>query len=43
VVKSKRLAEFLEALSNERLTTREKLDALSAIWKKERRRSARSN
>jgi hypothetical protein len=42
VVKSKRLAEFLEALSNERLTSREKLDALSAIWKKERRRSARS-
>ena len=26
VVKSKRLAEFLEALSNERLTSREKLD-----------------
>ncbi len=43
VVKSKRLAEFLEALSNERLTSREKLDALSAIWKKERRRSARSS
>ena len=41
VAKSKRLAEFLEALANERLTTREKLNALSAIWKKERRRASR--
>ncbi len=39
VVKSKRLAEFLEALSNERLNRRDKLNILLAIWKKERRAS----
>lgn len=39
VVKSKRLAEFLEALSDERLTKRDKLNTLFAIWKKERRAS----
>ncbi|MDN5881597.1 MAG: hypothetical protein L0H37_04415, partial [Nitrosospira sp.] len=37
VAKSKRLAEFLEALANERLTRRDKLNILLAIWKKERR------
>ncbi|MEO6823315.1 MAG: hypothetical protein ABI167_01045 [Nitrosospira sp.] len=39
VVKSKRLAELLEALSNERLNRRDKLNILLAIWKKERRAS----
>lgn len=39
VVKSKRLAEFLEALSDERLTKRDKLNTLLTIWKKERRAS----
>ena len=42
VVKSKRLAEFLEALSNERLNRRDKLSILLAIWKKERRASRHS-
>ena len=37
VVKSKRLADFLETLSNERLTRREKLKFFLDIWKKERR------
>jgi hypothetical protein len=41
VVKSKRLAEFLEALANERLSARDKVNALSTIWKKERRRPSR--
>lgn len=39
VVKSKRLAEFLEALADERLTRRDKLNTLLTIWKKERRAS----
>lgn len=39
VVKSKRLAEFLETLSDERLTKRDKLNTLFTIWKKERRAS----
>jgi hypothetical protein len=39
VVKSKRLAEFLEALADERLTKRDKLNTLFTIWKKERRAS----
>lgn len=43
VVKSKRLAEFLEALSNERLNRRDKLNILLAIWKKERRAPRRSS
>ena len=33
VVKSKRLAEFLEALSDERLTRRDKLNILLSVWK----------
>jgi hypothetical protein len=36
LVKSKKLSEFLDALSDERLPTREKLDAFVRIWKKER-------
>ena len=43
IVKSKRLAEFLEALSNERLNRRDKLNILLAIWKKERRASRHDN
>jgi hypothetical protein len=39
VVKSKRLAEFLEALADERLTKRDKLNTLFIIWKKERHTS----
>lgn len=39
VVKSKRLAEFLETLSDERLTKRDKLNTLFTIWKKERHAS----
>lgn len=39
VVKSKRLAEFLETLADERLTKRDKLNTLFTIWKKERRAS----
>jgi hypothetical protein len=37
VVKSKRLAEFLEALSDERLSRRDKLNILLSVWKKDRR------
>ena len=36
IVKSKRLSDFLEALSDERLPRRAKLDALLAVWRKER-------
>ena len=39
VVKSKRLADFLETLSNERTTKRDKLKLFLDIWKKERRAS----
>jgi hypothetical protein len=43
VVKSKRLAEFLEALSNERMNRRDKLNVLFSIWKNERRASRHDN
>ena len=36
IVKSKRLSDFLEALSDERLTPREKLSPLLAVWRKKR-------
>jgi hypothetical protein len=36
VVKSKRLSEFLEGLSDERLSRRDKLNILLSVWKKER-------
>ncbi|HEY3178704.1 MAG TPA: hypothetical protein VGL25_07475 [Casimicrobiaceae bacterium] len=36
IVKSKRLSDFLEALSDERLPASEKLGALLAVWKKAR-------
>lgn len=36
IVKSKRLSDFLEALSDERLTVREKLSPLLAVWRKKR-------
>ena len=36
--KSKRLAEFLEALSDERLTREDKLNILLNVWKSRRRR-----
>ncbi|MGH8807386.1 MAG: hypothetical protein ACREX0_05870 [Noviherbaspirillum sp.] len=39
VVKSKRLADFLEALADERLTRRDKLNILMSVWKKARRLS----
>jgi hypothetical protein len=35
-VKSKRLADFLEALSDERLSRRDKLNMLVSVWKKAR-------
>jgi hypothetical protein len=38
IVKSKRLAEFLEALSDERLTRQDKLNILLNVWKSRRRR-----
>ncbi len=34
IVKSKRLSDFLEALSDERLTMRAKLDALLNVWRR---------
>ena len=37
VVKSKRLSEFLEALSDERLTRQDKLDILVSVWKRRKR------
>ncbi len=40
IVKSKRLSEFLEALSDERLNRQDKLDILLNVWK-ERKRGAR--
>jgi hypothetical protein len=39
IVKSKRLSEFLEALSDERLTRQDKLDILVSVWKRRKRRS----
>ena len=39
IVKSKRLAEFLEALSDERLTRNDKLNILLNVWKRRRRGS----
>jgi hypothetical protein len=38
IAKSKRLAEFLEALSDERLTREDKLNILLNVWKSRRRR-----
>jgi len=38
IVKSKRLAEFLEALSDERLTRQDKLNILVNVWKRRRQR-----
>jgi hypothetical protein len=34
IVKSKRLSDFLEALSDERLPARAKLASLLAVWKR---------
>lgn len=34
LVKSKRLSDFLDALSDERLSARAKLDALTAVWRR---------
>jgi Mg2+ and Co2+ transporter CorA len=36
IVKSKRLSDFLEALSDERLSHRDKLAILVAVWRKKR-------
>jgi hypothetical protein len=36
IVRSRRLSDFLEALSDERLTAREKLAAFTAIWRRSR-------
>ncbi|MDS4016242.1 MAG: hypothetical protein RKP46_18080 [Candidatus Accumulibacter sp.] len=41
VVKSKALSDFLEALSDERLTQRQKLASLLAVWGKKGRRTLR--
>ena len=38
IVKSKRLSEFLEALSDERLTRQDKLNILVNVWKRRRQR-----
>ena len=40
IVKSKRLSDFLEALSDERLPGRAKLASLAAVWKREPRTPA---
>jgi hypothetical protein len=32
IAKSKRLSDFLDALSDERLTLRQKLGAFAAVW-----------
>ena len=42
IVKSKRLSDFLEALSDERLPASAKLGALLAVWQRPRRRKPRS-
>ena len=39
VVKSKRLSDFLEALSDERLSPREKLSTLASVWRRKKRPS----
>jgi hypothetical protein len=39
IVKSKRLSEFLDALSDERMPAREKLSVLLRVWRKKRRGS----
>lgn len=36
IIKSKRLSDFLDALSDERMPTRAKLVALAAVWKRRR-------
>jgi hypothetical protein len=36
IMKSKRLSDFLDALSDERLPTRKKLDALVDVWRRKR-------
>jgi hypothetical protein len=41
IVKSKRLSDFLEAISDERLPARAKLQSLLNVWKRERRARAR--
>jgi hypothetical protein len=40
IIKSKRLSEFLDALSDERLPGKDKLNALMRVWRKKRRGSA---
>jgi hypothetical protein len=40
IVKSKRLSDFLEALSDERLPARDKLRALAAVWQRSGRAEA---
>ena len=37
VIKSKRLSEFLDALSDERLPLREKVGAVLSVWRSERK------
>jgi hypothetical protein len=37
IVKSKELSDFLEALSDQRLSYRAKLETLSEVWRKGRR------
>src|SRR4030095_14243534 len=36
IARSKRLSDFLEALAGERLSTREKLAAFTAVWRRPR-------
>src|SRR4030095_11853115 len=36
IARSKRLSDFLEALADERLSTREKLAAFTAVWRRPR-------
>jgi hypothetical protein len=43
LAKSKALADFLDAVSDERLSLRDKCGALFAVWKKPHRRSATSS
>ena len=38
LIKSQRLSDFLDALSNERVSSRDKLATLAAVWKTQRRR-----
>ena len=37
LAKSKRLADFLEAISDERLPARQKYDTLANVWRKQRK------